>query len=188
MAENEKKIEKVVTGKVITKKKSGLQKLASSIISDDITDIKTYVMRDIIIPSVKDGIEDLVHMLLRGESSGKKPLGSRINYSSIFVGSGGSSISNRKNRDAQSSGLKSGFEYDDVVFANRGDAESVLYAMEDIIDQFGEVSVGDFYDMAEVSTTNYMVNKYGWKDLRGAVVGHVRGGYIIKFPKPMPLT
>lgn len=180
-----KKIEKVVTGAVTTKKKSGLQKFTNSIVSgsDDVPDIKSYIVGDIVIPMIKDGIEDLVHLLLRGETGhSKKPLGSRIAYGSCF-GSGNKSQKERETRN-----VRTGFEYDDVIFANRGDAEAVLYAMDDIIDQFGTVSVGDFYDMAEVSTNNYMVNKYGWTDLRGATIGHVRGGFIIKFPKPMPLN
>lgn len=178
-----KKIEKVVTGAVTTKKKSGLQKFTNSIISEDVPDIKSYIIGDIVVPMIKDGIEDLVHLLLRGETGhSKKPLGSRISYGSCF----GSGNKSQKEREARS--VRTGFEYDDVIFANRGDAEAVLYAMDDIIDQFGTVSVGDFYDMAEVSTNNYMVNKYGWTDLRGATIGHVRGGFIIKFPKPMPLN
>lgn len=178
--EEDKHIKKVVTGEVTTKKKSSLRKMANSIISEDVPDIKSYILSDIVIPMVKDGIEDLVHMLLRGETGrSKKTIGSKISYGSCF------NSPSQKDKENRS---RTGFDYDDIVFTNRGDAEAVLYAMDDIIDQFGTVSVGDFYDMAQVSTNNYMVNKYGWTDIRGATIAHVRGGFIIKFPKPMPLN
>lgn len=56
-----------------------------------------------------------------------------------------------------------------------------------MLDQFSIVSVGDLYDMADISTDNYTVNKYGWKDIQSANVVRVRDGYIIKLPKPMPI-
>lgn len=42
----EKKIEKVITGKVKTKKKSEIQKIVSLFVSDDVADIKDYILHD----------------------------------------------------------------------------------------------------------------------------------------------
>lgn len=39
----EKKIEKVITGKVKTKKKSEIQKIVSLFVSDDVADINDYI-------------------------------------------------------------------------------------------------------------------------------------------------
>ena len=78
------------------------------------------------------------------------------------------------------------FDYDDITFATRGDAESVLMRMDELIDVYGSACVADFYDLAGV-TGNYTDNKYGWIDLQSATVIRMRDGYIIKFPKVMPL-
>ena len=79
------------------------------------------------------------------------------------------------------------FNYDDITFATRGDAESVLMRMDELIDVYGSACVADFYDLAGV-TGNYTDNKYGWIDLQSATVIRMRDGYIIKFPKVMPLN
>ena len=60
--------------------------------------------------------------------------------------------------------------------------------MEALIDQYGVASVGDLYDLANVSTTNYTVNKYGWTNIRSAQVIRSRDGYLLKMPKAMPIN
>lgn len=178
----EKKIEKVVTGAVKTKKKSDIRRFADIFISEDVANVKSYILWDIIVPAVKDGIEDIVHMLLRGDAgrNRKHTPASKVSYGGFYK--------NEERRDYSSNRVRNGFDYDDIIFNNRGDAEAVLSAMDDIIDQFGVVSVGDLYDLAEITTTNYAINKYGWTDIRGANVVAVRGGYMLKLPRALPLN
>lgn len=187
-AVQEKQIEKVVTGTVRTKKKSEARKLADIFISEDIANVKSYILMDVLIPTVKKAISDIVtngiDMILYGESGHTKrnTVASKVSYSSLY---------NRGSdrREARVDRVKSGFDYDDIIFDSRGDAEAVLSAMEDIIEQFGVVSVGDFYDLAQVSTTNYAINKYGWTDLRTAEAIRTRdGGYMLKLPRALPLN
>ena len=56
------------------------------------------------------------------------------------------------------------------------------------MDKYGFVSVGDFYDLADVPNNNYTVEKYGWKDIRGAQVIRARDGYVIKLPRAIPIN
>jgi hypothetical protein len=59
--------------------------------------------------------------------------------------------------------------------------------MNEVIDQYGMVTVADMYEMADRSAP-YTSNKYGWTSVRSAEVVRARGGqYIIKLPKAMPL-
>ena len=83
---------------------------------------------------------------------------------------------------------RSGIDYDDIVFDTRGDAESVLDAMHDIIAQYGTVSVADLYDLARVPNDNFTMNRYGWTNLNGAQPVRVRDGYILKLPRVVPLN
>jgi hypothetical protein len=76
--------------------------------------------------------------------------------------------------------------FDEIVLDKRVEAEEVLDRMDAWIDKYDSVSVADFYEMCGVSS-NYTDNKYGWTDLRGAAIQHVRGGYLIKLPPPEPL-
>lgn len=83
---------------------------------------------------------------------------------------------------------RTNFDYDDILFDTRGDAEAVLDSMNDIISQYGMVSVSDFYDLANVANDNYTMNRYGWTNIAGATAVRVRDGYILKLPRAIPLN
>lgn len=183
----EKRLEKVVTGTAKTRKKSEMRKFADVFISEDVTNVKSYIIMDILIPTIKNTISEVVKnsidILLFGESrrSDRRSVASKVSYSRYY-----NEANDRK--DQMPVRTRNGFDYDDIVFASRGDAEAVLSAMEDALDQFSMVSVGDLYDLAEISTTNYAVNKYGWTDLRSAEVVRLRSGeYVIKLPRALPI-
>lgn len=173
----EKKVEKVVTGGVRKKKPSAL---GSFFNSKDISEIKEYLIEDILKPTAKNLIYDLVcngaNMLL-GEpvrSKSKSP-GSKVSYRSY-----GEHYNERKDYNKPRS--QQAYSYTDLIFDNRADAEEVLYRMEEILDNFQAVSVSDLFDMAGV-TGSYTDNKFGWTNLDDAYVERVRDGYIINLPK-----
>ena len=55
-SKDDKKVEKVVKGKAVVKKKSEMSKIASNIIAEEAKSIKDYAIYDVIIPALKDGI------------------------------------------------------------------------------------------------------------------------------------
>lgn len=183
----DKKIEKVVTGAVRTKKKSEARKLADIFISEDISNVKNYIFMDVLIPAIKKAIDDIVsngiHMILYNgdKRSEKRSSVSRVSYSGYYN-------KGSNERELRAERARNGFDFDEILFTNRGDAESVLSAMEDIIDRYDTVSVLDFYDLADVSTTNYAAQRYGWNDIHTARVVRVSDGYIIQLPRPIPLN
>ena len=61
----EKKVEKIVSGSVKTKKKSGINKLAGIFVPEDVDNVKSYIFEDIVVPAVKDIILDAVKAELR---------------------------------------------------------------------------------------------------------------------------
>lgn len=182
----EKKVEKVITGTARTKKKSEIRKFTDVFISEDVNNVKSYILMDVLVPAIKKAISDIVtngvDMILYGEagSNKKRSTVSKISYNKMFDDPRSSRIHSERGR--------TGLDYDELIFDSRGDAEAVLSALEDIIAQFGVASVGDLYDLAQVSTTNYAINKYGWSDLRSAEVIRARDGYMIKLPRALPLN
>lgn len=184
---SEKTFKKVITGTAKTKKKSDIQKFTDVFVSEDVRNVKNYLFMDVLVPAVKNVISDLVtnglNMLLYGESGrGKKKLtASKVSYGSYY---------NQGNdrRDSTPSKTRRGFDYDDVVFDNRGDAEAVLATMKDAIAEYGIVTIGDLYEMAEIENDNFTTHKYGWTDIRSATVVRTRDGYYsIKLPKALPI-
>ena len=181
----EKKVESVVTGSTITQKKSGFGKFKESIIAEDARSVGSWLLTEVVYKTVKKFIYDMVtsgiDMLLYGETSHTKANNnglSKISYSSYYTGY-------KSSNEPMRSGTPSAsvFDYDNIIFSSRGDAEAVLSTMMEILDQFGVVSVGDLYDLANVNTQNYTVNKFGWTNLRNAQVMRCKDGYILKLPK-----
>ena len=181
----EKKVEKVVTGKVITRKKSGLSKIAGEFISEDAKNIKSYVFGEVLIPAIKKAISDIVtdgiDMILYGgtKPGNKRSAVDRVSYRNYY---------DRDNRSSvrSSSASYSGYSYDDIVLSTRGEAEDVLLRMDELMETYGLVRVADLYDLVGV-TGSYTDNKYGWTNIRNAEIVRVRDGYMIKMPRAVPI-
>lgn len=180
----EKRTEKVVTGNVRQRKKSGLAKAGSIFVPGDVESVKSYILMDVLVPSIKRAISDIIcngiNMLLGEPSRGKSGSpGAKVAYRQYYQDRDERPSYNRLRAQAQ-------YSYDDIVFETRGDAEEVLYRMEELLERFDVVSVADLFDMAGISC-QYTDNKYGWTDLRNAHVEHVRDGYIISLPRATSL-
>ena len=178
----EKKVEKVVSGKTSTKKKSGIRKLSDTFLSDDVSNVKSYIFSEVLLPAAKKLVSDIVtngtNMLLYGEIKNKKGNSSKVSYSRYY---------DDRSRDYRSPVVRNNFDYDEIIFETRGDAEAVLDAMYDILNQYKVVSVAELYDLASITTHNYTCNNYGWIDLRGSSVVRVRDGYILKLPRALAI-
>ena len=176
--EEKKKVEKVVVGQVKVKKKGGLGKVFRNIVSEDAKDVKTYLISDIVIPTIKKTITDTVDMILYGGSRKNRSVTSRVSYRSFY--------DEPRSRDVREPVTTVGYNYDDIIIPTRGEAEEVLSGMNDILDRYQIVSVADLYDLVGL-TGNYTDNKYGWTNLRDADVQRVRDGYMLKLPRALPI-
>ena len=184
-ATREKRAEKVVTGKVITKKKSKAGGLFKEIIAEDATNVGSYIWKDVLIPTIKRTISDIItdgiDILLYGEvrKGSKRSTVDKVSYTPY---------SNYSNRDryASSRPALSGYSYDDIVLESRGEAEDVLARMDEIMDTYGLVRVADLFDLVGI-TGNPQDNKFGWTNIRNARIDRVRDGYVIRMPRAIPI-
>lgn len=176
--QEEKKIEKVVTGSVKKKKKNKVTKLTSVFLPEDVTSVKDYILQDALIPAVKKFITDSVDMILYGETGSKKK------RSSSFVSY--RDFSDKRERKGYNDyKSRTMFDYDDIFLESRKDAENVLKQMHDIINDYGILSVADMFDLVG-EPANYTMNKYGWHNIDNAEIVHTREGYKIKMPRALP--
>lgn len=184
--EEKKRVEKVVTGKVKTVKKNKVHKFTDIFLAEDLASVGVFLWEDTVVPNVKRLLEELgvgaVRRLLYGkDGSANRDRGSgipKISYRSYYESD--KRDPRTPSRDEQRNAAR--FDYHDLVFETRGDAEIVLTLMDEMLDQFRVVTILDMYDAAGV-TAPYTADKYGWKDLRDASVVPVRNGYVIKLPK-----
>ena len=184
-AQEEKRVEKVVRGKVKTQK-NNKRKLADLFISEDAGNVKNYIFLDVIIPAVKKAIYDLVvgalDMSLYGGrgGSGKRSNADRVSYSDY------NSVRRRDTRSYESARTTSGYSYDDIVLETRGEAEAVLSRMDEIMEEYEIVRVADLYDLVGI-TGEHTDNKYGWTNIRNAKIVRVRDGWKIEMPRALPI-
>ena len=167
-----KKLEKVVTGKVKTKKRNEIR-----------------VLMEVLVPAVKKAISDIVtngiDMLLFGEGgrTRRTSSASTVSYRNYYD----QKDTTRRDYSSTRVRTRTGYSYDDIILETRGEAEEVLARMDELIETYGIVSVADMYDLVG-KTCNYTDNKYGWTNILNAEPIHVRDGYMLKMPKAGPIN
>ena len=179
----------LVRNPVKVKQKSKARKMAGLFVSEDVDKVKDFVFMDVLVPAVKKAISDVVtngiDIILYGESGrSNKSRADRVSYRNYNSMSSGDRFVN--NRDMRSNVSRGTYDYADVIFTTRGEAESVLMAMDDVLAEYRIVKVSDFYEFADV-TSDHAAYNYGWTDLRSANVIKVRDGWMIKLPRPLPI-
>jgi hypothetical protein len=143
---------------------------------------------DVLVPAIKKAIYDIVTngidmFLYGGSGKGKNSSnGAKVSYRNYYE----RKDNNSGYRGSENVKPRNGFEYDDIIFSNRGEAENVKQQMQDVIGRYGVVTVADLYDMADL-TAPYTSQKYGWMDVSGAEAVRVRDGYMLKLPRAVPI-
>lgn len=192
--ENTKHVTKVIKKTAKTKKKSELSKIANTIISEECRSLKEYAIYEVLIPVVKDTISELVKgsidMIFYGEvRRGSSNRGGRSGTNSSKVSyrdfyddrSGSRRISERRDDDRR----RQRYSYDDIIFETREDANDVLTRMDEIVEQYGVVTVADLFDLAGISGNGYTDQNYGWTSTRSASVERNRANeYYLKLQRP----
>lgn len=173
----EKKIEKVITGKVVAREQSTAKKLVHLFFENDINDVKDYLLYDLVIARIKDTIFDIFEVLWKGEnrarvSSVNTP---RISYNKQYK------IVTSSNQQQRTSKTDSR-NFREIIFESRQDAEAVRNDLFDIITDYGCVSIGDLYDMVGEKGT-FADQKYGWFDISDSTIKRaLGGGYLLSLP------
>lgn len=174
----EKKNVKRVTSNPARVKKDS-RKLLDLFIAEDASNVKRYLLLDVLVPAIKKLFVELVetsaNMFAYGGTSRVQNVNrSKPSYSGYY--SSGQSVK----RDYRLSNVDS--EYVSVTVDTRAEAEDALFSCGELIDKYGVASVADFYDLVGI-TAKYTDDKYGWEDIRQATISRTREGYLIKMPK-----
>ena len=187
-----------VTNSAVQRKPSFGRRIKSAFIADDARSIGAYLLDDVVIPTAKTLISDLVtnaiERALYGEARGRPLSNSRISgrgytpYNRIYSSSSrvtppddGPGDRRELSREARRS-----HDFGEIVFTSRPEAYEVLDRLNDQIKNFDVATVGDLLDLAGITSTHVDEN-WGWRTLATAQVRRVRDGYILDLERPVKI-
>lgn len=187
VAREGKRTDKVVRGKVKTKKNEA-RRWVDIFFSEDTANVGNYIVMDVLVPSIKKAIYDIVVNSLdmslfggRGGGSGKRTIADKVSFRDY----NGVSRRDRDREERSYNRASRDYGYQDIVFETRADAKEVLEGMDECMETYDFVRVADMYDLAGL-TCDHTWNNYGWTDIRSAKIVQVSDGYIIKMPRALP--
>jgi hypothetical protein len=142
-----------------------------------------FVIFDVLVPQVKEGLSSIVDRVLYGEGHGHRVTPYRkaqsyVNYSRTSTD--GSVRDPKRNLGTRK---RVNHDFRDIAFDDRSEAELILERLGDCIEEYDVATVGDFYAAAGI-TADYTDQNWGWTSLRDACVRRTRAGYILDLPRP----
>lgn len=184
---DDKKVDRVIEGKVVVKKRGFWRKLNEALTSDDSQSVGSYIMWDVLIPAFKSMILDAgsqgLERALYGEVRAKsRPGEGRVAYNRMYKGS----TPIREGRREISNSARRSHDFREIILETRSEAEEVIDRLVDLIDSYDVATVSDLYDLVGI-TGNFVDEKWGWNDLRSAKATRVREGYLLELPRPEPI-
>lgn len=187
-------IEKVqLKGAVVKKQPSFLTKLKETFIADDARDVGYYIVWDILVPTIKRTIRDVIvgsaDRVFLGSSSPNTSSSLYRERGVTYVkrtdyARTSSQNSKRQTKTESRPPIRTNFRLNEIVFENYDDAAAVLERLVDYLDTYGKVSVDDYLDLAGQSV-DYTAQDWGWRSLSSASIVNTFGGYFIKLPNPI---
>lgn len=174
----------VVQGNVTSKETSMVKRTAKNFLADDMNNVKNYIILDVLIPTIKDAIVNVVSngisMLIYGDAAPSKSNGSRFNYNGITNKKGVTT----RDLKAMAADRRVTHDFRDVVFDRRQDALEVLSMMNEYIEDYGTCSVYEFYQFArQEQYAKFTDRDWGWTQLGNIEIMRLYGG---KFALNLP--
>ena len=184
-AKEKKEITPVAKARV--KRESTARKVVGEIIKEDARSVGETVLWDVIIPTVKNLISDIVTRGIESMLYGDSRPRSRNNYSDYSgysrpKGSRDRPVERRERRSARQAEP----ERNEIIFDTRSDANDVIDRMSDIIDQYGQASLADLNALIGASS-NFIDDNWGWTDMGSFNVRQVRDGFMLTHDEPQSL-
>jgi hypothetical protein len=143
----EKKVEAVVTGEVIRRKRSPFAKLTQNFIAEDSGSVVEYLLTEVLVPAAKSLVYDIFTQGLQRKLYGESRPSSQAqrgytNYATrTGSGTGTRYIPGSSNVTPLSRHQRTIHDFGDIILANRGDAEDVLDRMRDLITDYNVATV-----------------------------------------------
>lgn len=208
------KVKPVAQGSISQAKPSLGKKLKDTFIASDVTDVRDYVIFDVLVPSFRNmlvmGLVSTIYAFFFGKGArggqgvyggmgyGINPYSALANrpmygvpnqytsYGNMTIGAG--IKANSKQNGMPVNPYNTMVQPSMVRLQTRGDAELVRDQLTEIMQTFSRVTVADFFDTAGMPGNGPIDMNYGWTDLTGMHVESYNDGFGISMPKARPLA
>lgn len=188
-----KKVEPVVTGTVQQRKKPLGKKFSEAFITGSAKSAGSHALWQVIVPKMQDLLADAGQeawrRLIFGDDARSVSSSSaygRTNYQQAFRHGSSKLINQPDPRRPISQKARATHDFDEIVLETRVEANAVLEGLYTLLSQYGVATVGDLYDLCNISR-EFTNEKWGWTSLQGSGVAYVNGGYLLNLPKPEAL-
>lgn len=172
----------VVMNTAKVRPKSEIRKFSEMLFKQDAEGVKRYVISEWLIPGIQKGILGLLQTMFYGANTQANTnlptMAGRVSYCNY-------------SKPAQTtpafSAPAAGYNWPDIIYATRGDAESVYARMQEIVRTYRMVKVGDMYDLSGVSAP-YTSYNYAWSNIDSArITQNMDGTWRIVMPRACPV-
>lgn len=192
----EKKLEKVVTGKVVHRKKPLGRRLREMFFSADSSSVFGYLLKEVIVPAIQatatdvvsQGIEKAVYGEVRSPRRSTFGRGSGIPRTHVSYDRPSTIV-----RPSSSSGpmrrpmsQPSAMDIGEIILDSQINAQVVADELYKNLEEYNAVTVADL-NILLGETPAYTDHKYGWTDLQGLDIKRVREGWRLILPDPEDL-
>lgn len=185
----------------IPKKPFGMR-LKETFIAEDARDVGDYILWDILVPTIKRTIRDIIvgsaDRIFLGTSTTPNNLYKDRNVTYVKSQTNYASITRNK-VEAKSLPVanprpsQANYEILNLVFDDYGQLSQAFSEAVDYLDTYGELSINNYaailaQHFKNVPSTNFVSQNLGWKSLRNATIESAAGGgYFVKLPTPIAL-
>lgn len=190
---------RLASGRAQVQKPSVGKRVLAEFLEQDAEDIKEYVWKDVMIPTIKETLCNIVELLLFGSASkGRRGSNRRddnhTSYSSYYYyGGGGDKRVSRDRGGNRPSGLN------DILFRGTDDpnappdlrqARIDAYNAKDGIDEwlaeYGVMTIESMYELCGISKrySDHTDTNWGWREGATFEIRRVRDGFALVLPKP----
>lgn len=180
------------------------RKLGNTFLAEDTTSVKSFVIREVIVPTIKDTFYQIVtgglSMYLYGNTKAapNRNRGSNTPNGGSYISYGGISTGAKPNKQIVTDSNSGRMTYRDWVFEDSLDengrpvsgytkAQNAEEKLISILEQYGVVYVSDYYDAVGISAP-VVARGWCWRDLSSARISKVYGGWILELPQPQRVT
>jgi hypothetical protein len=191
----EKKVEKVVVGGVTRRKPSLGRRFKDTFFAGDGQSVGRYIVTDILIPTLKDLLVDIITQGTEKGVYGDTRSAIRRSAAARL----GNTVQTAYNRAYTTTPrvdprvgpgprqVRSTQAFDEYFLDTRAEAEMVIDQLVRLIGTYEQASVADLKDLLGETSVPYTDDRWGWNEISGMGVDYVRGAYLLRLPQPIVL-